>query len=249
MSLPELAGIAAVLGFGATVQSAIGFGMGLVSIPLLVWLGHPLPHAVALVIGASLFQTAYGTWLMRRHVVWRRTFVLGAFQAVGALAGIAGMALLVGTSDATVKQGVGAMVLAALLAQLAFRPAPRERLPFVWLGVAGLLAGFFGGLVGMGGPPLVFYALAHRWERDVTRAFLWSQFCLAMPVVTALLSAQFGTGVLRFVGIGASMVPVLFVGVRLGLYLTRHWSPEVLRRAGLAMLFAIALMSLVRPLL
>ncbi len=249
LTLADVAAVAAVLGFGAMTQSAIGFGMGMVSIPLLVWLGHPLPHAVALVLGAGVFQTSYGTWLLRRHVRWRRAFVIAAFQLVGVVAGVAGMAMLVGISEATVKQGLGAMVLLALVAQVALRPTPRERLAPPWMGVAGALAGFGAGLVGMGGPPLVFYALAHRWERDVTRAFLWSQFALATPVVATLLAFEFGANVLLFVALGAAMVPVVILGVRAGLFLTRAWSPEGLRRAGLAMLFALASTSLVGPLL
>lgn len=66
---PSEIGIAAlIVTLGALLQSAVGFGMGLVVVPLLTWAGYPLPHAVALLLGAAVIQTGLGTYFARRHV-------------------------------------------------------------------------------------------------------------------------------------------------------------------------------------
>jgi uncharacterized membrane protein YfcA len=112
--------------------------------------------------------------------------------------------------------------------------------------VAGLVAGFLGGLVGMPAPPLVFFALAHAWDRDPFRAFLWMQFLLATPVVAGLLAYRFGLEVLLWVGVGALVCPVLRLGSKVGWTLTQTCSRERLRLAALGVLFAIAPTSMAR---
>ena len=46
--------------FAASVQTAVGFGFGLVLVPILLALGRTLPESVALTLGAGLVQTVLG---------------------------------------------------------------------------------------------------------------------------------------------------------------------------------------------
>ncbi len=240
-----LAGL--ILGLGAVLQSAVGFGMPLISIPLLVLAGQPLPNALSLVLGAALVQTAYGSYVARLEVRWRRSAYLAAIQWVTLFAGVACMSLLVRSDPARVKQVVGLAVVLAVTAQWVFRPEPRERLAVGWGEAAAASAGFLAGAVGIGGPPLVLFALAHRWPPDEFRAFLWSQFLLVIPVLEAALVFRFGTPILAWFGLGVAMAPLVWVGSRLGIAVTRRWDRARLRLAALIVLYAIGLVSLIGP--
>jgi uncharacterized membrane protein YfcA len=247
MTLLDAAVIGVILGLGAMLQSAVGFGMALVAIPLLVLGGRPLPEAVALVLGAALVQTAYGTYVTRKQVVWRRTFSFAAIQWVALVAGVACMSLLVGANPAVIKQTVGAALFAIVTAQIVLRPHPRERLARGWTFAAAGSAGFIAGLVGMGGPPVVLFALAHRWSRDTFRGFLWSQFLLVLPILAVALVIRFGTGLVEWLGIGVATAPVVWLGSRIGLRVTQRWDSRRLHVAAVIMLYAIALASLFGP--
>ena len=102
------------------------------------------------------------------------------------------MSLLVHQDPAAIKQVVAAALVCVVTAKLIFRPRRSERLAVGWTVVAAGGSGFLAGKVGMGGRPLVLYALAHKWDRDRFRAFLWSQFLLVLPVLAVALAIRFG---------------------------------------------------------
>lgn len=243
----RVVGVVTAILVGTVVQSAVGFGMGLVSVTTMLWLGLELPQAVCLMLGGALLQCGYGLYLGREHIDVRLSLSMAAFQYLGVIAGVMSMALLVSTGAAVVKQVVGALILIALITQLSFRPTPRERSGFgVTTGVA-LISGYLGGLVGIGGPPLMLYALAHSWERDRTRVFMWAQFFLVIPVIAAALVLRFGTELLTWLAGGFALLPVLVLGTRIGLRLTQRWSAEQLRKFAIALLLLISLSSIASP--
>ncbi len=247
MTSLEVVGIGSVLGLGALLQSAVGFGMALVAVPLLVMAGRPLPIAVALVLGAALVQTAYGSYIAREHIRWPRAISFAAIQCVTLVGGVACMGLLVDRDTAAIKQAVGVAVMLVVTVQIVVRPAPREQLAIGWtLGAAGT-AGFLSGLVGMGGPPLVLYALAHPWSRDTFRVFLWSQFLLVLPVLGGVLAVRFGAEILAWIALGVAMAPIVWAGSRLGLAATARWDRRRLQIAASIMLYAIGLAGLLGP--
>ena len=249
LMLAEIAAIGGILALGVAVQSAVGFGMGLMCVPLLVWSGESLPHAVAIVLGGGSIQVATGVWHVRREIRWGEGLTVAVFQWVGVIGGVAAMQWFVSIGPDAIKQGVGAAVLLILFLQLVVRPTPRDHLHRLWMPVAGGSAGFLAGSVGIGGPPLVFYALAHTWGRDRFRAFLWTQFSLAIPVLVCVLAYRFGVDVLFKCATGVLLAPLLWFATRAGIQATSHWSKERLRILVYAMLSAIGVVSIVGPLL
>lgn len=247
MDVGELILIAAILGLGTTLQSAVGFGMALVSVPLLVWAGHPLPAAVALLLGGALVQNVHGTYVCREHISWRLALPFAAMQGLALIGGVVCMRLLSDADPTVMKQGVGLAVIVMMSAHLIVRPTPRERLAAIWAVVAAACGGFLAGLVGMNGPPLVFYALAHTWSRDRFRGFLWSQFLLVLPVLVAVLAIHFGVQILESAAIGAALAPVLWLGSKLGIAATRRWNRQRLQRVAVIVLYAIGVTSVVGP--
>ena len=247
MTLLDVAIIAAILGFGAMLQSAVGFGMALIAVPLLVASGYSLPIAVALLLGGALVQTAHGSYVTRAHIRWRHALGCAAIQWVALAGGVACMSLLVDRNPETIKQVVGAAIVTVVTAKLIFRPIPHQRLAIGWTFVAAGSSGFIAGLVGMGGPPLVLYALAHQWDRDRFRAFLWSQFLLVLPVLAVALAIRFGLGIIAWLGVGVAMAPIVWLGSRSGLSMTTRWEPKQLQLAAVIMLYVIGLASLLEP--
>ncbi|WP_428267392.1 TSUP family transporter [Haliangium sp.] len=238
---------AAVVALGACVQSAVGFGIGLVGVPLLLWAGRPLPEAVALMLGAAAVQTGYGTYVTRAHIVRRRALTMAPMQWAGITVGVVGMGALTEYGPGTVKQIVSALVLLVILVRIAVRPRPTAALHPAWTAAAAGSSGAMAGLAGMGGPPLVLYAMAHGWPPDAFRGFLWCQFLLAVPALVAALALKFGAEVLLTFGLGVALAPCTWLGARAGLALSSGWTATRRRRLATAMLLAIAVTGLSAP--
>lgn len=247
MGWEDIAIAAAVIVAASALQSAVGFGMGLFSVPLLLWAGHPLADAVALVTGAGVAQTSYGTWTARKSVRWRRTLTVAGLMALFVPVGVLGMFALSGFGPAVVKQWVGAMIIAALVTRVVAKPQPRPRVGWLGTGLACAIAGVLAGLVGMPGPPLVIYALAHQWTKDEFRGFLWSVFLLGWPVLLVLLTWRFGTDVLIAFGIGLALTPAVWLGSPIGLRISSRWQVEQVQRAATFLLVIIAATSVISP--
>jgi uncharacterized membrane protein YfcA len=248
--MPDLITVAAtalIVTVAAALQSAVGFGMGLVTVPLLLWTGRTLPEAVAVLFGASVVQTAYGTWMSRRDIPWRTTIGLVSVQWLCLPLGLWGMAALTSAGPERVKQFVGVAVAAMLVLRAVLRPTPREQVHAGWGVLASSLSGFLAGLVGMGGPPIVLFALAHDWQKDRFRGFLWATFLMVLPAAAALLAWRFGPSVLLWALLGVAMAPVLWIGSRMGLSLSTHWDAPRLRRAATALLVVVVLWSVAGP--
>ncbi|MEQ3553571.1 TSUP family transporter [Pseudonocardia nematodicida] len=139
-----LAGL--VVGFGALVQGAVGFGMALLATPLLAlidpaWVPVPiLVPAMVLAIASLLRERGHADW---RGVGWA---MLGRLPGT-----FAGVALVVLLSPRAFAAAVGVVVLACVavsLAPLRVRPTP----PL--LVTAGLVAGVSGTAAAIGGPPV-----------------------------------------------------------------------------------------------
>lgn len=234
---------------GALVQAAVGFGMALFMVPLLLWVGFALPEAVAMVIGAALLQTAYGTWTVRAAIRWREALSFTAIHWLFIPVGVLGMVLLSDRVEgATLKQAVGALILVLLVARVSLRPRPRAELHRGWTVLAAATTGTLAGLVGMPGPPMALYALAHEWDKDRFRGFLWSQFVLGLPVLLALLAWREGVAVLWFTALGLACLPLIGLGAKLGALISQRWERAQLQRAATILMFVIAAWSIVGPL-
>ena len=56
--------------FGSLVQGTIGFGLGMIAVPLLVEAGFSLSQAVALTTLSIGIQVMFGAWQLRAHIPW-----------------------------------------------------------------------------------------------------------------------------------------------------------------------------------
>lgn len=132
---------------GALVQGSVGFGLGLISIPVLaLFMPDRLPQTIVV---AVIPLGAFMLWQERDAVRLRPMLWLLA----GRVAGVVPAVVLLAVVPVRALQGLFAIATLAAVASMA---AGRLQVPVTWatqLG-AGTLSGFMGTAAGIGGPPL-----------------------------------------------------------------------------------------------
>lgn len=218
---PEALLIAAIcLAFGAIVQSVIGFGMGVVAIPLLVWGGWSLPEAIGIVIPNVLLQTALNCWQNRDHLPWQDVGVLFVFRLVFLPIGIFTLRYISDSGEQLTRQLLGVGLIGMLILQQMTRNRSINLRGPVGTFLAGSSSGFLAGLLGMGGPPLVFWAMGQNWPTERQRAFLWLTFLFIVPLQLIMMGVTFGRQLTDAMVIGFAVSPMVLIiawwGARIG---------------------------------
>ena len=239
MSLTWLAGAAAV--FGAHVVFGVtGFGTGLVAMAFLPFIMTPSQAVVLMTVLTIIFAVVI--WVpLRADFAPRGIVGLTAGSIVGTPAGV--WILAVAPAD-VVNRLIGFFLIVVVLVEFAGR-FPRH-LPGPGWGVgAGILAGLFGGAVGLPGPPTIVYAATQDWSPRTFKANLQAFFIVNQGVILAgyavagLVTAEVG----RLTAV--YLLPAL-VGTLLGMRLFNHVDPVRFRRIVFALLFVSGTVLLVR---
>ena len=103
------------------------------------------------------------------------------------------------------------------------------------------------GAIGMGGPPVVLYSMAHDWPAARARAFLWLLFLTWMPCQLAMLLAIEGEGVTHVSLWSVAVIPLVLIATRLGNRAGDRLDRRRLRIATFALLLVLAAMSVAGP--
>ncbi len=240
----------AILGLAGVAQSAVGFGYALFATPLLVWIGLPLEQTIALVATCSLIQAGLGARHLRADTPWRLSFIATAVRMAGVGIGTLGLLRLTTLDPARIRLAVGALLCLLVAVQFCWRPKPVDRSHWGWAALAFSISGLLSGISGMGGPPLVLWAMAHNWSSHRTRGFLFAVFLTAIPLQLVLLTFTFDTArILRAILIALAYSPLVWFGTRIGLRLGHRISKEKLRIVAYLFLLAIGLSAVVPALL
>lgn len=222
---------------GATLQGSIGFGLGLFSVPLLVLIDP------AFVPGPLLLSSLVLTALVL--VRERRSVLLADLKwaVVGRIVGI-GIALAALTIVPTEQIAVlfGSLVLAAVLLSISgLHVAVR---PETLLG-AGVLSGFMGTAVSIGGPPM---ALLYQRETGARlRGTLAAYFMIgvSLSIVGLALIGRFGRPeVIR----AAVLVPGIVAGASVSHFTARVLDRGYVRTAVLVLSAVSAVVVMIRQL-
>ena len=244
----EVLWIAFVLLLGAFAQGVIGFGVGLISIPLLILGGIPLPAAIAIMLVTMCYANAVSSFVYRKHICWPTVTPVLITNLVGLPIGVLALYALDGINPELPKSIVGCFVLLAVLSQWFFKCRPREKLHASWGWAAGFSSGFIEGMVGMGSPPLVLYIMAHNWDVHKARTTIWVVFLADILPLLLLLWYTFGHEIVHATFWGVVFFPVTFVGTRLGNKIGHAIGIERLRRVAYVMLLLLGLITVVIPL-
>lgn len=214
-------------------QSVAGFGLALVSMPLLVpLLGIQTAAPLIAFIGmiAESFLLFYYREALNLKVVWQMTIA----ALVGIPIGVLGLKIV---PDNVVLTLLGLIVGGyALYGLLNFRlPALRQA---VWGYGAGFAAGILGGAYNTAGPPVIVYGNCRRWPPDEFKGNLQGFFLLNSFVVVGVhaWAQNYTTLVWRNV---LAAVPAMAMGIVVGLFLSSKISTAVFRKMVLWLLFIL----------
>ncbi|PSV27563.1 MULTISPECIES: sulfite exporter TauE/SafE family protein [unclassified Photobacterium] len=216
-----LLAIAAIF-VGSYVQTAIGFGLAIVSAPILiVYAPQYVPAPICLI---ALFISLLNAL---KH---RSSIELGGLKMaiLGRVPGsIAGAALLVYVSAHVLTLWIGLLVLLAVVVSILpyrIEPTPRRMV------IAGFFSGLFGTSSAIGGPPMAI--LLQHQEANQLRGNL-SAFFVFSSIVS--LAAQIPVGFLSFdkLWITLPLIPSAWLGYWLALKTTQSLPKEKIRYAAL----------------
>jgi uncharacterized membrane protein YfcA len=201
----EVIWVAAVILLGTFVQGLTGFGLALVSVPLLsLMLDVKVAVPVAGLFGWMItFPLVYK---MRRHVQWRTALIM----VVGSLPGSwLGANLLKLMPAKWILVAMGLVLIASSLHALFKKPAAHGgKASDPLSALAGFCSGTLGASVGEPGPPVIAYSSMQPWSADQVKASLLFFFMLQMigaiigfwnkELLTPQVFSLFGWGIPSF---------------------------------------------------
>lgn len=240
--------IGLILFGGSIVQTTSGFGFGMFSIPLILLTAGMTgaqaisePQAIAIVSSCILFQTGYLLYRNHFHVAWREITPLIIFSLLMQPLGVFTLKFLTVEAPEQIKRIFGGIILAALILRAFVKPKPQPELPYKW-GLLGFgLSGYFSGLAGMGGPPLVLWVMSHTWSVEKSRATLWASFLCTIPSGFFWYWYKFGNEIIHAVGMGIFFIPVALIATIPGVWIGNRMSKNTLSLTATMILLILSL--------
>ena len=244
MDIFTIVGVVGIICVASAIQSAVGFAFALFATPLLTWTGMPLQYIITTVSVCSFVQSSLGTRHLRASVPWRLSLLVIASRLVTLVLGILILKKIAGLDVSGIRLIVGSVLCLLVILQLVGKIRPSEKVHWVWGGLAFSTSGLLMGITGMGGPPLVLWAVAHNWSVEKTRGFLFSVFAATIPIQIMLLYITFGTDILLTAMRALLLAPAVYLGVKIGIPIGNRMPRQLLRRIVYLLLLAIGLSSI-----
>ncbi len=216
---------AVTLFVGATVLSTIGFGIGMTTIPILLFVLEPQTVIVVVnTVSLALFAPIIAQ--NRNELPFR---MVGPWAAAGLLGVPVGVLILKDSDAGLLKIAITALTILLTLV-VAFNVRARiPSGPLTGLVVAFLVSVTLNAL-GIGGPIMALYMFTQRWSRNAVRGALslYFLFVEAAGVIGYGIAGLMTTE--RIALILIAIVPVT-LGFLLATYLVRRMNDVVFRRA------------------
>lgn len=225
--------LAIVVFLSLLTQSLAGFGLALVSMPLLV---EPLGIHVAtpLVALVALISELFLLFHYRQSLDFK---ILGRL-AVASIFGIPlGILALKWLDERVILDVLGCIIIGYATYSLTGNRFPELR-SRNWAYSFGLLAGILGGAYNISGPPVILYADSKRWSREQFKANLQGLFVFegALLVLGHSLAGNLTSAVWRDLLI--SLAPMV-MGIWAGLKLDKRLDTRTFRKVILVFLVII----------
>jgi uncharacterized membrane protein YfcA len=196
----------------AFVTSLTGFAFGMIAAA--IWLHALTPeHTTALIVVYALIVQSYAVWKIRRSLNARR---LAPFIAGSAVGIPAGFALLTWATPASLRLGVGLVLIAFSVYNLTHPKMPVvKRFALPSDAAAGVFNGVLGAATGLAGVLVMIWSGMRGWPRDEQRAVFQPTAIatFAMTIVWMGGAGSFTTEVGRLFLVG---LPAVAVGTWLG---------------------------------
>ena len=213
--------VPAVLLMGLS-KSGFGTGFGALAVPLMA-LAVPVPQAAAIFLPLLLAMDALGLAALVREARWP---ILRLLLPAGLLGTVVGTLLFRALPAGAVAAIVGALALGFAALRLARPPRPDAPPPPRWAGfVLATASGFTSFVAHAGGPPIAFYVLPLRLP-PLAFTGTMAVFFAALNLSKVLPYAWLGLVDLRNLATSLALMPIVPVGVWLGVRLARRMSRE-----------------------
>jgi len=238
MSVLELIGIASAMAIAAFVQSISGFGLALLSVPLMS-LFTDVRLSVVVVNLIGLVTTSAQAWKEREHA----DAPLAVRVTVAVIIGMPlGLVAFLFMSETYLKVGLGIVVLfVTLLLMRGFTLRSTTRTADWLLGGA---SGALSTSVGTNGPPLVFLFQARQMPQEIFRATISRVFILS-NIVTVIIFASAGKITVDSIVAAAVSLPVLVIAISAGFWTRRFVNQQRFRILVLTLLVISGLSTIV----
>ena len=224
-----------VVFFAIFTQSAVGFGMTLVAMPLLgvfyeLKLISPLIALVGIVAKALLLVKYHSAFEF--NIMWRFTLASLIFVPVGVYA-------LENLDDEIAISILGGIVLVyaiySLFSSIALRLAHN-----LWAYIFGAIAGVLGGAFNASGPPAVVYANSRPWDPIRFKSNLQG-YALVNGLFISLNHYLSGNMTGEVWQTFLYSIPAIIIGVLAGVSLDKYIQPAGFRKIVLWMLIILGL--------
>lgn len=227
--------IALIFLLAAFVQSSVGFGFALVSMPLLA---RVLALQTATPLVALLALAVEGVILLRYHHAfqWSDIRSLSLVSLTGIPLGVFLLRYLPGDVVAT---ALGA-ILCAYAVYALLQPALPNLAHSAWAYGFGFLAGLLGGAYSISGPPVIVYGSCRRWEPAQFKSNLQG-FFLVNGSFVFLAHALSGNVTAQVWQAATPALPGMALGLLLGFMISRRLAARHFRRAVLLLLLALGI--------
>lgn len=172
----EIFAISVIIALGSFTQGLTGFGLALVSVPLLS-MTIDVKAAVPIAGIFGWLVTFPLVWKMRQHVQWKVGLILFAGSLPGSFVGAD---LLKRMPAETILITMGLVLIASSLYSLRAK-VPLFKRPSIPITIgSGFFSGSLGASVGEPGPPVIAYTSMQPWTADQTKSTLVFFFMLQM---------------------------------------------------------------------
>ena len=240
LTLARLAIAAAATLVGSTVFSALGFGIGMVAIPILL-LAFDAQTAVVMLNTVEVPLSVLMVWQNRHHLERGEMLPIAVAGLLGALVGAF---VLAASAERPLRISIIVMIV-VLTVVTAFNlragmPMPR----FLGPGI-GFVVGLMLTALGVGGPLLALYMITRQWRRDTIRGSMSLLFLFVMPAAMAGYAVNGLYDADRLTLTAATLAPVL-AGFFLGSRIARSMNERVFRLAAIGVVMATSAVVLVR---
>lgn len=237
-SILTLALTVAVAGLAGLARGFSGFGAALIFMPAGSALVGPAVAPPVLLVADGLLSVGFQP---RAWALARRRDV--ALMASGAVIGVPLGTLVLRHADPLLLRwvicGLASSMLLLLLAGWRYHGMPRAPIT----AVVGAVAGLFGGLAQMTGPPVVAYWLSGKESHDTMRASI-ILFFGATTIVTVVSYIASGLITAQSLWLAALVAPAYALGLFTGSRAFHLASPEIFRRLCFTLIAASVLTSL-----
>ncbi|WP_147821352.1 sulfite exporter TauE/SafE family protein [Salidesulfovibrio onnuriiensis] len=228
--------------FGSFVQGVTGFGVVLVSLPLLsfvfdIKLLIPLICLTALIINGIL------SFQLRKNLDGKRFLIMLGASVFGLPLGVYALKTF---SEAVLTLGLGILIL-LFTAYMRFTPRPTKELHLAWGGMAGFIGGILGGSIGANGPPIIMYLTLQPWNRDKIKSTMVTYFLFA-SVFNSASHAVSGLITMDVLKAFTIAVPATLLGIGAGVFCYKRINDTIYRKLASLLVFFLGLAMVVKTL-